>query len=247
MRAVILQPGYLPWLGFFDLMYKADTFVILDDVQFTVRDWRNRNRIKTPNGTLWLTIPVQAKHAREKLVTEVEIDNTQNWQKKHLKSLESFYKKTKYFNEIIELTYDLFDKSYRFLVDLDMVFIYEINQYLSLGTRILFSSEIGSTEEKDEKLLSICRHLNASHYLSGDVAKNYLREPIFLAEGISVEWHNYSHPYYNQQWIKEQGFISYLSVLDLLFNHGTESLAIITGKKIIPRPENITVRNANEL
>ena len=247
MRAVILQPGYLPWLGFFDLMYKADTFVILDDVQFTVRDWRNRNRIKTPNGTLWLTIPVQAKHAREKLVTEVEIDNTQNWQKKHLKSLESFYKKTKYFNEIIELTHDLFDKSYRFLVDLDMVFIYEINQYLSLDTRILFSSEIGSTEEKDEKLLSICRHLNASHYLSGDVAKNYLREPIFLAEGISVEWHNYSHPYYNQQWIKEQGFISYLSVLDLLFNHGTESLAIITGKKIIPRPENITVRNANEL
>jgi hypothetical protein len=247
MRVVILQPGYLPWLGFFDLMYRADIFVILDDVQYTIRDWRSRNRVKTPDGILWLTVPIKAKGIREKLINDVEIDTTQQWQKNHLKSLESFYKKTKYFDEIINVVSEVYKKNYNFLIDIDMDIILKIYHYFYLKTKICFSSDILSTGKKDEKLLSICKHLNATHYLSGNAAQEYLREPIFLTEGITVEWHNYRHPYYNQLWLKEQGFISHLSIVDLLFNHGPDSLAILTNQKVIPAPEGIKIRRADEV
>ncbi len=245
-RVVILQPGYLPWLGFFDLVYKADTFVILDDVQYTVRDWRNRNRIKTPNGIIWLTVPVRSQNVREKLIKDVEIDNSQDWQRKHLKTFETFYKKARCYHEIIEMLLPVYEKKYKFLIEVDLDIIQRIKSYLSIQSELLFSSEIPSEGKKDEKLLSICKHLNATHYLSGNAAKNYLREEIFEKEGIKVEWHNYKHPYYEQLWMKEIGFVSYLSVVDLLFNHGPESLAILTNRKTIYKPEDIIMKNADE-
>jgi hypothetical protein len=245
-RIVILQPGYLPWLGFFDLMSKADTFVIFDDVQYTVRDWRSRNRIKTPNGVLWLTVPVKAKGARQSLIRDVEIENGQQWQRKHLKSLESYYKKAKYFADINEMINDIYRKSYEFLIDLDMDFIFKVYRYCSLNTKIVFSSEIPSTGNKDDKLLSICKYLNATLYLSGNAARGYLRESIFVGEGINVEWQEYQHPYYNQLWLQEQGFISHLSIIDLLFNHGPDTLAILTGKKAIHQPQEILVRHSED-
>ncbi len=245
--AVILQPGYLPWLGFFDLMCKADKFVVFDDVQYTVRDWRNRNRIKTPNGMMWLTVPVKAKGVREKLIKDVEIDNTQQWQKKHLRSIGSFYKKAKHFGEIMELLENIYKKGYKFLIDVDMDFITAVRRYLSLEAEIVFSSEVSSINKKDEKLLSVCKSLDVTHYLTGNVAKDYLREPLFTAEGIAVQWHDYRHPYHNQLWFKEQGFISHLSVIDLLFNHGPDSLDILTWKKVIPQPKGIRVRHADAL
>lgn len=245
MRVVILQPGYLPWLGFFDLMSKADTFVIFDDVQYTLRDWRSRNRIKTPDGVIWLTVPVKAKGVRGKLVRDVAVDNTNHWQERHLKNLESFYKRARYFNEIMLLINDVYKKKYAFLMDVDMDLILAIKKYLSLESNITFSSEIPSISKKDEKLLSICKYLNATHYLSGNAAKEYLREKLFEDEGIVVEWHNYHHPYYNQLWLKENGFISHLSVIDLLFNHGPESAAIITGQKTMAEPEGIRIRHVD--
>ncbi len=246
-KLVILQPSYLPWLGFFDLMYKADIFVVFDDVQYTVRDWRNRNRIKTPNGVMWLSVPVKAKGVREKLIKDVEIDNTQQWQRKHLKSLENFYKKARYFDEIFNLISNPYKKNYRFLIDIDMDLIMIIKEYLSVRTDIKFSSEIPSTGEKDERLLSICEYLNASSYLSGNTAKTYLREQIFNDEGISVGWHNYCHPFYNQLWLREQGFITHLSIVDLLFNHGCDSLDVLMGKKVIPKPEGVKIRHADDV
>lgn len=244
-RVVILQPGYLPWLGFFDLMFKADIFVIFDNVQYTIRDWRSRNRIKTPNGVFWLTVPVKARGARESLIKDIEVDNGQQWQQKHLKSLESFYKKAKFFADIYEIISDVYRKSYEFLIDLDMDFTLKVYQYFSLNAKIVFSSEIPVAGNKDEKLLSICKYFNATHYLSGNAAKGYLRESIFIAEGINVEWHNYQHPYYSQLWLQEQGFISHLSIIDLLFNHGPDALAILTGEKIIPKPEGMVIRHAD--
>lgn len=244
---VILQPGYFPWIGFFDLMYKADTFVILDDVQYTIRDWRSRNRIKTPDGLLWLSVPVKAKGVRNKLIKDVEIDNTQPWQKKHLKNLESFYKKAQYYNEIVDLFLDSYQRKYKFLIDVDMDSIIKAKHYLSLKSNIVLSSNIPSVGNKDEKLLSICKYLNATHYLSGNAAKEYLRERIFTHEGIMVQWHDYHHPYYHQCWLKEQGFISHLSIIDLLFNDSHDSLSILTGQKVIPKPEGIRFRNANEV
>lgn len=246
-RVVILQPGYLPWIGFFDLMHKADIFVIYDDVQYTIRDWRNRNRIKTSNGVIWLTVPVKTKDIREKLIKNVEIDNLQQWQRKHLKSFESFYKKAKYFDEVFNLIVDSYKKNYKFLIDLDMNLIMKIKEYLSIKTEVKYSSEIPSKDAKDERLLSICKYLNASSYLSGNAAKAYLREQIFNDEGISVEWHDYSHPFYNQLWLREQGFITHLSIIDLLFNHGKLATDIILGNIIIPPPEGIKIRHADEV
>lgn len=245
-RLVILQPAYLPWTGFFDLMHKADIFVIFDDVQYTVRDWRSRNRIKTPDGVLWLSVPVQAKRVRNKLIRDVEIDNTKPWQKKHLKNLQGFYKKAPYYDEITDIFLAIYQKKYKFLIDVDIDFIMQVRQYFSLKSEIAFSSDIPSQGSKDEKLLSICRYFNATKYLSGNAAKSYLREKVFESEGITVEWHNYKHPYFQQLWTKEQGFISYLSIIDLLFNHGIESLDILTGQKVITKPDWIQQRHADE-
>ena len=247
MKVVILQPGYIPWLGFFDLMYQSDIFVIFDDVQYTVRDWRSRNRIKTPDGVMWLTVPVKAKGVRDKLIKDVEIDNSQNWKMRHLKSYESFYRKAKYFNEIMTLIRNIYKINYTYLIDLDMDITIGFCEYMSLKSKIIFSSTIDINGKKDERLLAVCQYLNADKYLSGNAAKQYIREELFVNNGITLEWHNYVHPYYNQLWLKKNGFFSHLSIVDLLFNHGHESLDILTKKKLIAKPKGVQDRHANEL
>jgi hypothetical protein len=246
-RAVILQPGYLPWLGFFDLLEKADIFVVLDDVQYTTRDWRSRNRIKTKDGMMWLSVPVKSKGVRLKKIRDVEIENSQKWNMHHLKSLKTFYRRALYYDEIMEICNSLYSRAFKYLIDLDMEFIMRFYEYLSMRTKVVFSSDVPWSGWKDERLLSICRHLGATHYMSGDAAKDYLRDRIFIAEGIVVEWHNYQHPFYKQVWLEEQGFISHLSVVDLLFNHGRESLDILTSTKIVENSRNIKARDASEI
>lgn len=246
-KIAILQPGYIPWLGFFDLIHRSDVFVILDDVQYTVRDWRSRNRVKTANGIKWLTVPVKAKRARGKLINEVEIDNNQDWRRVHIDTLKSFYKKAACFDEILFLYEHAVNYPATRLIDVDMNIIRDILNYMCLRKNLILSSDISVKGTKDLKLLGICKEMMASHYISGNAAKDYLREAIFIKENITVEWHNYEHPYYNQLWTKELGFISHLSVLDLLFNHGPKSRDILNGKEVIVKPNEITCRNANDL
>lgn len=246
MKIAIVQPGYLPWLGFFDLINKSDKFIILDDVQYTVRDWRARNRIKTPQGVMWLTVPIQASNARNKLISGIMIDNSQTWQKYHLQNFASFYKKAPFYSEIIDLIHTVHSKRYRYLIEADMEFIISACAYMNIGTPVILSSDMGSSGTKDEKLLSLCKIAGATEYISGNAAKTYLREPIFLDEGIGVRWHDYPHPYYNQLWTKEHGFISHLSVVDLLFNHGRDSRAIISGDLTIANEDNIRVVSVND-
>ena len=247
MRVAILQPGYLPWLGFFDLIIKSDKFIILDDVQYTIRDWRARNRIKTPQGTMWLTVPVQAANAGDKLITDIIIDNGQLWQTHHLKSIRSFYKGAPFYAEIADLIQDIYSRQYRYLIDADMAFIHRTCDYMNIKTPVMFSSDLGSTGSKDEKLLSLCKTAGATEYISGNAAKSYLRESIFLDECINVRWHDYHHPFYNQLWTKEHGFISHLSVVDLLFNHGIVSLLyIISGDLTVPNKDNLSIISAND-
>jgi len=246
MKVGILQPGYIPWLGFFDLINRSDKFIILDDVQYTVRDWRSRNRIKTPQGVMWLTVPIQASNARSRIISDIVIDNTQGWQLNHIKNLTTFYKKAPFYPEIIDMINDIYCRQYRYLIDIDMAFIYAICNYMLVGTPIVLSSELGSTGSKDEKLLSLCHKVAATAYISGNAAKSYLRESIFTGKGIEVIWHDYQHPFYNQLWVKEHGFISYLSAIDLLFNQGRDSLDIISGKLIIDNREKVSVISAND-
>lgn len=246
--AVILQPGYLPWLGFFDLLQRSDMFVIYDDVQYDKGSWRNRNRIKTANGTQWLTVPVLVSFGRHPLINEVRIDNKINWQKKHLSSIRQNYSKSPFFKKYIGIFEDAYDKRWELLVNIDMHFIKAIAECLGIREKkMVLSSSLGIEGGKIERLINICKSFGANTFYEGSAGRNYIDDRDFLSHYIKVLWHDYKHPYYSQLWLKGQGFISYLSVIDLLFNHGPDSLDIITGKKVIPLPENIKVRHAEEL
>ena len=246
IKAVILQSGYIPWLGYFDLIKKADIFVFLDDVQWTTRDWRNRNRVRTSEGWSWLTVPVQLRKPHyEYSVKDVEIDNSRNWQEKHLHTLQSWYKKTPYFDEVYSLIDSTLRNKQKFVADLNYELIFEICNYIGLkGTRFLFSQEISISREikKTEKLIGILEEIGGvTTYISGPSAKSYIEESKFEGKGIKVEWHNYEHPYYRQNTWGSNIFIPYLSIVDLLFNHGTESLEILSGMKNVVKPEQIQI------
>jgi len=246
VQAVILQSGYIPWLGYFDLIEKADVFVFLDDVQWTTRDWRNRNRVRTSEGWTWLTVPVQSsKPHYEYSVKDVEIDNSRNWQEKHLRTLKSWYKKTPYFDEVYSLIDSTLCKKQKFVVDLNYELIFGICNYIGLkGTKFLFSQEMSISREikKTEKLIGILEEIGGvASYISGPSAKSYLEKSKFEGKGIKVEWHDYQHPYYRQNTWGSNIFIPYLSIIDLLFNHGEESLEILSGTKTVAKPEHIQI------
>ena len=227
-RVVILQPGYIPWLGFFDQLDLADVFVIYDDVQYDKRGWRNRNRVKGPNGIIWLTVPVYQKGKFEQRIYEVKIDNTQKWVKKHLNTLMRCYKKAPFFDLLYpELERILRKKQWEFLIDLDMEIIYKLKEILKINTPILMASDICKEGGKTTRLINICKKLNATHYLTGDAAKNYIEEEKFKEANIVLEYHGYEHPEYPQRFGE---FIPYLSVVDLIFNCGDKSLSILTSR-----------------
>jgi len=234
MRLAILQPGYLPWLGFFEQMYQCELFVIYDDVQYTKKDWRNRNRIKTRNGIMRLTVPVATKGRYHQSIRDTRIDHTQNWKRKHLKT---WYAKALYFDQYYRDLTRIYDKRRDFLIDLDMDLIFWLCKTLGLKRDIIFSSslDIRSTE-REVKILEICHRLNADFLYDGQSAKHFVDTGSFYDGGVTVQFQDYHHPYYNQLWVKEQGFIAKLSVLDLLFNHGPDSLAILTGDMVVSRP-----------
>ena len=225
----ILQPGYLPWLGFFEQMYKSDVFVIFDDVQYDKEGWRNRNRIKTANGIQWLTVPVHVKLAKHPLIVDIRIDNTVNWPKKHLASIKQNYMKAPFFKEYIDIFEDAYSKKWEFLVDLDNYFIVKLAARLGIcNETIVRSSTLDIEGDRIGRLINLCKHFGADTFYEGVSGKSYIDENEFLNHGIKVEFQNYQHPVYNQLY---GDFIPYLSVVDLLFNHGEKSLEILVGGK----------------
>ncbi len=240
----ILQPGYLPWLGFFEQLYRCDIFVFLDDVQFTKNDWRNRNRIRTKEGTQWLTIPVIYKFGQK--INEILIDNQSRWQRKHLQALRTWYGKSKYWNDFAGDLEKIYLKDWKYLVDIDIELVLWLKNALGVSCQITRSSELNALSiDRQCRLVEVCQLLKCDRFYEGKSGQNYMDIELFKDNGITVEFQSYQHPYYNQLWIKEQGFISHLSVVDLLFNHGPESLAILTGHKIIPQPDGIRIHHAD--
>ncbi len=221
---VILQPGYLPWLGFFRQMIDADVFVYYDDVQFDKHGWRNRNRIKGQAGPLWLTIPVLHKGRSDQTIFETEIANTTPWADKQLKTIRQVYAKAPhlepYFSELSEVLLTKWER----LVDLDMAATELMRRWFAITTPIARSSELGIGGGKVERLINICKHFDASRYISGSAAKDYIAEDQFQAAGIELVWQEYQHPVYPQL---HGAFVSHLSALDLAFNAGPESGAIL--------------------
>jgi hypothetical protein len=221
----VLQPGYLPWLGFFDLLDRADVFVIYDDVDFDKNGWRNRNRIKTGQGVSWLSVPVLTSGRSGQLVNETAIDKNQFWQRKHIRSIREAYAKAPYFHDYVEPLSELLSRPWERLVDLDMALIALMASWLGLGDKPMpLSSGLGIPRGRNERLLAMCERFDADTYLSGNLAKTYLDVEAFRQQGVRVEWQDYVHPVYDQL---HGRFEPHLSALDLIFNAGPDSLDVI--------------------
>jgi hypothetical protein len=229
MRIGILQPGYLPWLGFFEQLYRTDVFVIYDDVQYDRNGWRNRNRIKTASGPAWLTVPVHASFSQGITVDQVKIDNTREWEKKHLLSIQQNYSRALFYRDYASLFEEAFSREWEYLVDLDLYFILKLKDCLGIGDRkIVRSSGLGITGDRIGRLIKICRHFGADVFYEGQSGSSYIDKEEFLKEGITVEFQDYKHPVYRQL---HGEFVAQLSVVDLLFNHGTKSLGILLNQE----------------
>ena len=222
----ILQPGYLPWLGFFEQLNKSDVFVIYDDVQYDKNGWRNRNKIKNAHGPQWLTVPVSVKFSEHPIVADVKINNRLGWRKDHLLSIKHAYSKAPFYREYIPVFEEAYSKDWESLVDIDMHFILKLSEAIGLkDKKMIRSSTIGVTGDKIERLVKICKMLGADTFYEGAAGKDYIDVRYFMDNGIKVEFQDYRHPVYKQL---HGEFIPYLSVIDLLFNCGKESLAVIT-------------------
>lgn len=230
MQVVILQPGYLPWLGFFDQLRRADVFVIYDDVQYTKRDWRSRNRIKTQTGEKYLTVPVINRGRFSQLIKETEIDYSQNWQHKHLATILTSYKRAPFFENYYLGLEKILNSKPKYLLELNTQIINTCANWLGIKTPLIFSSDLNIAGSSTSRLVNICKHLKADSYLTGDAASAYLDSSLFDLAGIKLEYHGYKHPFYKQLY---PPFLLYMSIIDLLFNHGSESLDILSNKKII--------------
>ena len=217
----ILQPGYLPWLGFFDQMQRCDVFIYYDDVQFDKHGWRNRNRVKAPDGTAhWLTVPVLHSGRNWPRILDVEIDNRGPWARKHVSTLRHWYRRAPFVEDYLPAIEEVLGRGWTRLVDLDLALTDLIGGALGLRRQTLRASSLGISGKRSERLVEFCRHVGATRYLSGNAAKDYLDTDLFARHGVEVEWQDYVHPTYPQQ---HGAFVSNLSIVDLLFNCGEAS------------------------
>jgi len=218
-KIAILQSNYIPWKGYFDLIAAVDEFIIYDDVQFTKNDWRNRNKIKTPNGIEWLSIPVGQNIKRR--IRDVDLP-TNNWQEKHWKTLMSNYGNAPHFNVIATWLKPLYlAQTYTHLSQINRCFIEAVCSYLGIKTIISNSWDYRILNGKTERLVDLCLQSGGTEYISGPAAKAYIEEGVFNRQGIKLTWFDYSgYPEYPQLWGK---FIHEVSIFDLLFNCGKDS------------------------
>ncbi len=225
-RVGIIQPNYIPWRGYFDFVHRVDTFVFLDDVQYTKRDWRNRNKVRTGSGDLkWLSVPVKA--SRDSLIKDVEIDYSTGWGQKHLDTLKHSYGKTPFFEEYFEPLEEVLMSKMTLLSDLDIALCKLICRWLGVETELRKSSELGGLGKKDHRLIQLVQKLNGTHYLSGPAAKAYIQPGLWQEKGIGLSFMEYpDYPEYPQ--IAEP-FESAVSVLDLLFMTGPKAPDFIWG------------------
>lgn len=220
----VLQPGYLPYPGFFELMARCDTFVIYDDVQFDKHSWRNRNRIKGPNGPIWLTVPVCLKGNFGQLIKDVQINNATNWGKKHFESINQSYRKATYYDVYIDFFRRLFEKQWNYLIDIDLEIINKFKELLGISAELVLSSSLRVEGAKTERLIQICSALDADAYISTNGAKTYLDVTLFERVQVYLTYQDFSMPGYPQL---HGEFVSYMSFVDMLFNVGPGSGELI--------------------
>jgi len=227
MKIAIMQPTYLPWMGYFDLMDQVDLFVLLDNVQFAKRSWQQRNKIKTPNGLEWLIVPVIVHGRFNQTIQEVEISKVDFW-KSHARAIELNYRRAQYFDNYFPILFSIFETGHpwRYLADLNIKLIEWLSGCLGVQIRCVRASELGVEGKRSGLLASIAEKLGATEYLSPIGSALYLIQESqeFLNRDIKIFFHNYTHPTYRQLF---PPFVAYASVVDLLFNEGPQALGII--------------------
>lgn len=217
-KIAILQSNYIPWKGYFDLINMVDEFILYDDMQYTRRDWRNRNKIKTPQGLKWLTIPVEVKGKYFQKINETRISES-DWAIKHWQTIKQFYSKTPYFKTYKDIFEDFYlNNKEEFLSQVNFKLIKIINEILGINTKIHWSSEFDLVDGQTEKLLGICKQAEADVYLSGPAAKDYFDESLAEKMNIQVEWMDYSG--YSEYQQLHPPFDHGVTILDLIFNEG---------------------------
>jgi hypothetical protein len=228
-NCVILQPSYIPWRGYFHQIQKADVFVFYDDVQYDRGGWRNRNRVKTPNGSVWLTIPVAKKGSVDSgtPLNAIKVDWNRRWTKSHWTTIQQSYQKAPFFENYRELFQNIYDRRPELLADFTIETTIEIAGLLGLGDkRFLRSSQLSAGGAKTERLVSILRQVGATHYISGPSARDYLDEESLAAAGISLEYMQYGYRPYPQL---HPPFDPHVSIIDLLMMTGPETPDFIWG------------------
>lgn len=214
---VIMQPVYLPWLGYFDLIKKSDVFVFLDHVQFSKQGRQSRNKIRSKDGEILLSLPVQKGNNPENPINEVKIDHSRNPLKKHLNGIKMNYAKAKNYNSLYPELEEIYLSNPEKLVDLNIALIELGCRKLNLETKFEYSSTLELNEGKVENLVTICKVFDCNHYLSTPGSKDYIDENnIFGEHGIDLNYHEFNHPQYQQ--INYPDFISHLSFIDYIFN-----------------------------
>jgi len=219
-KIAIVQSNYIPWKGYFDLIAAVDEFILYDEMQYTRRDWRNRNRIKTARGLQWLTVPVKVKGKYHQEIRETEIDGA-SWAEDHWRTLCLNYRRAPHFTEIGEWIEPYYRVGYRYLTDLNRTLIEAVSRFLGIGTKISNSWDYTLIDGKTERLADLCIQAGATEYISGPAAKSYIDPAVFDDAGVKLTWFDYAgYPQYPQLWGEfEHG----VSILDLLFNCGMDA------------------------
>jgi hypothetical protein len=227
LSVTILQPTYLSWIGYFEMISATDVFVVYDHVQFVRKSWHQRNKIKTSNGITMLTIPVQHDSQNTRICDiKISYDNG-NVLHKHWKSIEVSYKKSKYFNLYGPLFREIYFKDYVYLKDINVALIKAICDILEIKNNLICSSDLGVINnqiDKSKDVVDLCKAIGANYIYDAKGAESFLNKEVFTNNGIEIQFQEYEHPIYTQLWGE---FQPYMSVIDLLFNEGPRSMEII--------------------
>jgi len=218
----IHQPDFLPYFGFFKKMYLADAFIYLDSVQISRGGWTNRDKIKTRQGAQWIKVNIKKANLHEK-IKNVKISYEYDWQSKSLNLIYENYKLSRHFDEIYPIVKKIFSFSPEYLIDFNLRALSILRELLGIKNKIFFSSDFNTTKTKNDLLVELLKKVKANTYLSGQGAKNYIDEKIFLENDFKVMYNNFDPPIYDQQY-KKIMFIEDLSIIDYLFNSGIEEV-----------------------
>lgn len=224
MKCAIMQPTYLPWQGYLEMMLSSDCFVYFDDVQFVRKSWQQRNRIKSPQGELMLSVPVLKKGELEQKISEAKINNQTDWQYKHLASIEHNYHKAPFFNRYIEELRRIYSQKYEKLIDLNLEILDFLRSGFNINTPTILSSQLDVKGARNEYIIAICRKIGAEILYDAAGAAELLDCSAFEKAGIQLKFQRYSHPVYRQL---HGDFKPYLSALDLLLNEGENGRTIL--------------------